>query len=67
MAGLIYMEVDEVREVDGVLVKCVKDKNPDMFYCGFCALNPRYSCLKMCCSPSDREDSNHVHFRRVES
>ena len=66
MDGLIYMEVGEVREVDGVLVKCVKDKSPDM-YCRFCAFNLHGSCLKMCCSPTDREDSNHVHFRRVES
>lgn len=67
MDELIHMYVGEVREVNGVLVECVKDKRPNTIYCGICALRRYDRCYKMCCCPTDRYDGYHVHFRRVES
>lgn len=67
MAGLTYMEVGEKRIVDGVLVECVKDERSDTLYCGSCVFNNTDICVPPLCSPTERKDAQHVHFRRVES
>ena len=68
-----YLEINEIREIDGVKVQCVdRDEiydNPEgsrPVACDLCALCMSDQCTNFECLPFTREDGKSVYFKRIE-